>query len=178
MICVETGSTVSPIALATCASTPGSILAKVPTAPEMAQVAISCARADEPLAGAGELGIGIGELEAEGRGLGMDAVAAADGDGVLVFDGAALQRGEQLVEIGEQNVGGAHELDTEAGVEHVGRGHALMHEARLGPDDLGQMGQEGDDVVLRLALDLIDAGDVEDGVAALVPDGRGRLLRE
>ena len=31
----------SPIALATCSSTRGSILAKVPTAPEMAQVAIS-----------------------------------------------------------------------------------------------------------------------------------------
>ena len=42
-----------------------------------------------------------------------------------------------------------------------------MHEARLGPDDLGQMGQEGDDVMLGLALDRIDAGDVENG--ALCP---------
>ncbi|CAM5456010.1 hypothetical protein SCANM63S_04584 [Streptomyces canarius] len=38
---VEIGSTLSPIALATWASTRGSICAKVPTAPEMAQVAIS-----------------------------------------------------------------------------------------------------------------------------------------
>ena len=38
---VETGSTASPIFFATCASTRGSTLAKVPTAPEMAQVAIS-----------------------------------------------------------------------------------------------------------------------------------------
>ncbi len=36
-----------------------------------------------------------------------------------------------------------------------------MHEARLGADDLGQVGQEGDDVVLDLALDRVDAGDVE-----------------
>ncbi len=34
----------------------------------------------------------------------------------------------------------------EAGVQHVGRGHALVHEARFGTDDLGQMRQEGDDV--------------------------------
>ena len=42
-----------------------------------------------------------------------------------------------------------------------------MHEARLGPDDLGQMGQERDDVVLGLALDLVDAGNVEDALRAL-----------
>ena len=41
MTCVETGSTASPSFAATCSSTRGSTLAKVPTAPEMAQVAIS-----------------------------------------------------------------------------------------------------------------------------------------
>ena len=39
--CVETGSTASPIAFATCDSTRGSTCAKVPTAPEIAQVATS-----------------------------------------------------------------------------------------------------------------------------------------
>ena len=38
---VETGSTASPICFATCSSTRGSMLAKVPTAPEIAQVATS-----------------------------------------------------------------------------------------------------------------------------------------
>ncbi len=38
---VEIGSGLSPIISATCASTRGSMLANVPTAPEMAQVAIS-----------------------------------------------------------------------------------------------------------------------------------------
>jgi hypothetical protein len=32
-----------------------------------------------------------------------------------------------------------------------------VHEARLGTDDLGEMGEEGDDVVLGLALDLVRA---------------------
>ena len=41
MTCVEIGSGTSPIALATCSSTRGSICAKVPTAPEIAQVATS-----------------------------------------------------------------------------------------------------------------------------------------
>ena len=59
------------------------------------------ARRVEPAAGAGELGIGDGELDAEGGRLGMDAVAAADGDRVLVLEGAALQGGEQRVDIGE-----------------------------------------------------------------------------
>ena len=45
-----------------------------------------------------------------------------------------------------------------------------MHEARLRADDLGQVRQEGDDVVLDLGLDGIDARDVEFGVLALLPD--------
>ncbi len=44
-----------------------------------------------------------------------------------------------------------------------------MHEARLRADDLGEMRQEGDDVVLGLALDLVDARDVEGRVAAPCP---------
>ena len=36
-----------------------------------------------------------------------------------------------------------------------------MHEARFGADDFGQVRQEGDDVMLGDALDLVDAVDVE-----------------
>ena len=170
MTWVETGSTASPICSATYSSTRGSILAKVPTAPEIAQVAISALRRDQPQLAALELGIGLRELEAEGGRLGMDAVAAADGRRHLVLEGAALERGEQRVDIGDQQVGGALELDGEAGVEHVGRGHALVDEARFGADDLGEMGEEGDDVVLHLALDLVDPLDVEGRLRALLPD--------
>ena len=117
-----------------------------------------------------KLRIGIGELEPEGRGLGMDAVRAADGRRQLVLEGAALQRSQEPVDICDQQIGGPHQLHAEAGVEHVRRGHALVHEARLGPDDLGEMGEKRDDVVLDLALDLVDARDVEAGIPALVPD--------
>ena len=51
-----------------------------------------------------------------------------------------------------------------------------MHEARLGSHDLGEMSQEGDHVVLGCALDRVDAVHIEDGVAALLPDGARGLL--
>src|SRR5712691_4800381 len=53
-----------------------------------------------------------------------------------------------------------------------------MHEAGIRADDLGEMRQERDDVVLDLALDRLDALDVEAGVAPLVPDGLGCGLRD
>ena len=68
------------------------------------------ARRDEPRAGARELGIEAGELHAEGRRLGMDAVAAPDGGRHLVFEGALLERRQQRIDIGDQDVGGALEL--------------------------------------------------------------------
>ena len=113
------------------------------------------------LPGARELGVGQRQLQAEGGRLGVDAVAAADRRRELVLEGAPLQRRQQRVDVREQDVGRAAELHREAGVEDVGRGHALVQEARLRADDLGDVGQEGDDVVLHLALDLVDALDVE-----------------
>ena len=53
-----------------------------------------------------------------------------------------------------------------------------MHEARIGTDEFGEVGEEGDDVVLDLALDLVDPRDVELGVLALGLDGLGGLLRD
>ena len=47
MTWVETGSTASPSFSATYSSTRGSMLAKVPTAPEMAQVATSRCAGDQ-----------------------------------------------------------------------------------------------------------------------------------
>ncbi len=104
----------------------------------------------------------------------MDAVAAADYRRVLVLERAALQRRQQRVEIGEQDVARLRKLHREAGIEHVARGQALMDEARFGPDMLGDIGEEGDDVVPGLALDLVDARDLE--LAALAQRGR-RALR-
>jgi hypothetical protein len=53
------------------------------------------------------------------------------------------------------------QLHGEAGVEHVGRGHALVEEAGFIADVFGNRSQEGDDVVLHFALDLVDAVDIE-----------------
>ena len=97
---------------------------------------------------------------------------------ILCSNGAALERGEQRVDIGDQDIGGAHELHIEAGVEHVRRCHAGMHEARFRPDDFGDVRQEGDDVVFDLGLDGIDAGDVEFGVFALFPNLFGGFFRD
>ena len=108
----------------------------------------------------------------------MDAVAAADGDGVLVLEGALLQRRQKRVEIGEQDVAGARKLHGEAGVEHVGRGHALVDEARIRADEFGEMREEGDHVMLGDALDLVDAIDIELRRAALLPDRLRRFLRD
>ncbi len=60
-----------------------------------------------------------------------------------------------------QDVGGAGQLHAEAGVEHVRTGHALVDETRFGADMFGEVGEEGDDIVLGFALDLVDAGDLE-----------------
>ena len=136
------------------------------------------ARRLEPGLGAIELGIGVGELEPERGRLGMDAVRAADCRRQLVLAGAALERGVEFFHVGDEEIGGADELHVEAGIEHVGRRHALMHEACFRPDDFRQMGEEGDDVVLGLALDLLDARDIELGVLALGPDLFRRFFRD
>src|SRR5690606_24522389 len=98
--------------------------------------------------------------------------------------GAALEGGEQGISIGNQQVGGAGHLHREGGVENVRGGHALVHEAGVGADDFAEVGQEGDDVVLGGALDLVDARDVKAVIAMLglagihhVPDVLGALFR-
>ena len=75
-------------------------------------------------------------------------------------------------------VGRAGELYVETGIEHIGGGHALVDEARLRADDFGQMGQEGDDVMLCFALDLVDPRHVENHVAGLGPYSLGGFLRD
>ena len=166
MIWVETGSGMRPSFSATYSSTHGSILAKVPTAPEIAQVAISRRAATRRSRLRANSAQCPASFSPNVRRLGVDAVAAPDGRRVFVLERAPLQRVEQPVEIGEQDVGGLFELHREAGVEHVARRHALVHEARLRADMLGDIGQEGDHVVPCLALDLVDARDLEGALLA------------
>ncbi|MNN31808.1 hypothetical protein D3C81_1455100 [compost metagenome] len=131
------------------------------------------ARRDQAAFGALELGVIAGQLQAEGHGLGVDAVRTTDGRGVFVFLGADFQRGQDAVDAAQQQVGRARQLHREAGVQHVRGGHALVQEAGFLADDFRHMGQEGDDVVLGGAFDLVDAVGVKDDVFALGPDGLG-----
>ena len=103
----------------------------------------------------------------------MDAVAAAQADAILVLDRASLQRGQQAVEIGQQDVAGLGQLHRQAGVQHIRRRHALVHEARLLADVFGEIGEKGDDVVFGLTLDLVDPCHLE---GAALPDRLGRFF--
>ena len=105
----------------------------------------------------------------------MNTVAAADRRRVAELTRAALEHRQQRVEVGDHQVGGARQLDAEARVEDVRTRHPLMDEARRIADMLGQVGQEGDDVVPRLALDRVDPRDLE---AAAFPHRRRRLARD
>ncbi len=53
-----------------------------------------------------------------------------------------------------------------------------MDEAGFRADDFGQVREEGDDIMLHLALDLVDAIDIEGRGAALLPDLGGGFFRD
>ncbi len=129
---------------------------------------------EQPVAAPAELGPVAEELEPEARGLGVDAVRATDARCVAVFAGAAGEGGEHSVEVGQEEIAGAHELDRERGVEQVGARHAAMQPARLRPEPLLEMGEEGDDVVPGRPLDLLDPHGVDQtgpGLLDLPPKG-------
>jgi hypothetical protein len=119
-----------------------------------------------------------GKLHAEGRRLGMDAVAATDRGRHLVLEGPLLQRCQDPVDVGNENVARTLELDGKAGIQHVRRRHALVDEACIIPDEFSEMREERDDVVLDLALDRVDARHVELRFATALPDRRRSRLRD
>ena len=91
----------------------------------------------------------------------MNAVAAPDGGGVFMLHRAAIDRGQQRVDVGQQDVGGLRQLHAQRRVEHVRAGHALVHEACLGADLLGDPVEKRDNVVLGHGLDRVDGGHVD-----------------
>ena len=105
-----------------------------------------------------------GEFEAEGGGFGVDAVGAADADGVFELIGPCLDNGHDLVQVGEQDVGGLPQAQGHGGVQDVRRGQGVVQVAAVFTDVFGDVGEEGDDVVLGLGLDLFDAGHVKAGL--------------
>jgi len=70
-------------------------------------------------AAAGKFGISLRQFQAESHRFGVNAVAAADGGGHFMLDRAALERGQQRIHIGNQQVCGARQLHIEASVQHI-----------------------------------------------------------
>ena len=128
---------------------------------------------EESLLGALEFGVERSELQPERGRLGVNPVAAADGERVLMLEGAALERLQQPLQVGMQDIAGARQLNGEAGIQDIRGRQPKMQETRFGPDVLGDIGEKGDDVVLGFLLDLVNAGDLE--LRALA-DQAGRLL--
>ena len=174
---VETGSGATRASRRRTPPPRGSRWAKVPTAPGIAATAISARARQQPLAAAGELGVVAGELQTEGGRFGMDAMAAADRQRVLVLERAPLQRRQHRIQVLQQQVGRLGELHRQAGVQHVGAGHAQMHEAAVGADGLGEPGEEGDHVMAGLALDRVDPSMSAGPMAASLAPPFSRIVR-
>ena len=84
-----------------------------------------------------------------------------------------FDRPQQHVQVGQQLVGSLHHLHGKAGIQYVGRGHALVDKTRLRADIFGNRGKEGNHVMLDLCLYGIDPGDVE---VSLFTDNRYNFL--
>ena len=129
---------------------------------------------------AGEVALHLGvpeeEFEAEGAGFGVDAVGAADDGGVLELDGAFFEGFGEGDDAGTDDGGGFFELQGLCGIDDVGGGEAVMEPAGVfgGVDVLGYGGGEGDDVVLDLSFDFVDA---IDGEGSAIANGVGCGLR-
>jgi len=126
------------------------------------------ARILETLQVAVELGIGLCHLETESHRLGMDTMRTPNAYVVLMGVGLGFKRGKQLVHIVEENVAGLGQLDGEAGIQNIGRRHALMYETRLIPDIFREIREKGDHVMLGFPLDLVNPVNIE---ITTFPDG-------
>ncbi len=103
------------------------------------------------------------ELHAERDRFGVDAVGATDLHRVAKLEGASLEHLAERGEVALQQLTGALDLQRQAGVEHVGARHAVVDVLRGVADVLGDVGEEGDHVVVGRLLDLGHAGGVEAG---------------
>src|SRR5205807_528324 len=66
----------------------------------------------------------------------------------------------------KEQYSGLSALNGKRGIDHIARCHAEMDKARIRPDGLGNIRQEGNNIVLRLALDLIDPLRIESSFLA------------
>ena len=135
--------------------------AKVPTAPDIFPQAIASRARMSRSRFLAISSIPQGHLEAEGDRFGMDAVGPADHQGLLVPEGLFFQDGQQLVDVGQEDVRGLFQKHGQGGVEDVRGREPHVDETGIGPYEFRHAGEEGDYVVLDGPLDLVDAVDVE-----------------
>ena len=123
-------------------------------------------RVDEPLAIAVERERPPGELEPERGRLGVDAVRSTHADRVAVLLGTGDDGSEGAIEALEQERPRVLDGEREGRVEHVRRREAVVEEAAVVAEPLGDRIHEGRNVVVRLPLDLGDPlGRRDDGAA-------------
>ena len=112
------------------------------------------------------------ELHAKGHGLCMDAMGTANAQGLLELEGTAFAGFTELLHVIQNDVHSLGDLVGKGRVSQVGRSHAVMNPAarrllalrNIGVDVLGHVGGEGDDIVVRYLLDLVDALNREVGM--------------
>ena len=155
-ICVLTGSAWSPSAARTSASISGPRWLYVPTGPEILPVPISSTAVASRVAAALDLERPAGELEPERRRLGVDRVRPAHHHGRGLRASPGDEHGQQTVEVEQQPLAGGAQLEREPRIDDVAAGQTEMEVAPLGADRFGDLADEGDDVVVGRALDLVD----------------------
>ena len=114
------------------------------------------------------------KLHAEGHRLGVDAMSAAGTERVALLKGATLANLAELLDVLDDQVAGLGELVAQGRVAQIGAGHAIVNPAaglgvalgNIGIDVLLHVGQEGNDVVARDFLDLIDLRLLKVGMVA------------
>ena len=115
-----------------------------------------------------------GQLEPERRRLGVDRVGPAHHHRRGLGSGAGDERRDQAVAVGQQALTGGSQLERQPGVDDIAAGQAEMEIAAFRADRLGDLADEGDDVVVGRPLDLGDPLDVDPGPALDRGKGLGR----
>ena len=114
------------------------------------------------------------KLHAKGHRLGMDAMSAAGAERVALLEGATLANLAELLDVLDDQVAGLGELVAQGRVAQIRAGHAIVNPAaglgvalgNIGIDVFLHVGQEGNDVVARDFLDLIDLRLLKVGMVA------------
>ena len=114
------------------------------------------------------------KLHTEGHRLGMDAMGAAGAERIAFLEGATLADLTEFLDVLDNQVTGLGELVAQSRIAQVGAGHAVVNPAaglgvalrNISVDILLHVGQEGDDIVARDLLDLVNLRLLEVGVVA------------